>query len=825
MDNLVFNKKASRRQTLFSCFYKDALAEISPDSWSGCTFGICTAGSDTPGMNSVINAVYRFGCFLGCNMVYIKQGFKGMVIGEDNFKGATFESQHDIINKGGTILKSSKYTEFIERKNRLKAAENLVKSGISKLILIGGNGTLKAVKSLSGEWLDLLRDLFDQGKITKQEALEHRHLNIVIVLCSVEADIMSTEFSIGQNSALHRITNAIDAIRETASSNNQAFVIEVFGETSGYLALASGIACQATMIFTPEWPPEADWQKELTSKVEAGSKKGDGIIIIVSEGATDRKGRNIKAQNVADILNAKGIETKVTILGQYQRGGHPTAKDIMAGLRAGAESVVMLKDLSDAKDKGICAIGFIGNEVKRFDVFNIIDEELEFNQCIKELRFVDAVRLKPSIFQDFLATYCIKSILKPSPMLMIPVARDSLRKIGVLKLGQLPQGVTMCLKTCVECLHYNGLKAMGIYDGLEGLVSGNLIELTPEEIRPWKLLSGDGIGSSTKLAEAIGIKRIAKSIKDHELSGLILMGSFEAFESLHQLDRATADYPALRIPMCMVPITLLNNIPGSDNSLGCDTAVNETLEFCLKLKRVAKGRAKTVYIIETLGGNCGYIAFLSGLCCGADAVFTSQNPLTLDIILEHCDRLKHKIRKSIISNGLVVRSDVANSHYSIDVIHKIMSEEGIGVFDCKKSSVGQVTQGCVPSVYDRVHGYGHGIRAGQWMSQNIEENIQRDNTVSAASPSARSVLCFGSRSITFKSVRTLGAEVDFVKKVPTYMWWKKLNSLMNIMATNPEQFFSRATSEEFDTEEMAGPYGDDTYGPIDVARKSKASLF
>ena len=156
------------------------IKDIDADAWAGGVFGICTPGSDTPGMNAVIKAVYRIGAFFGCKMKYINHGFQGMVIGGDNFEDATFESQLDIINKGGTILKSYKCPEFKEHQSRLKAAENLVRAGVSKLICIGGDGTLRAIDLFYEEWFDLLTELYEHKRITRDEVKAHRFLQVCL---------------------------------------------------------------------------------------------------------------------------------------------------------------------------------------------------------------------------------------------------------------------------------------------------------------------------------------------------------------------------------------------------------------------------------------------------------------------------------------------------------------------------------------------------------------------------------------------------------------------------------------------------------------------
>ena len=171
-------------------------------------------------------------------------------------------------------------------------------------------------------------------------------VNIVGMVGSIDNDFCGTDMTIGTDSALHRIIEAVDAMATTAISHQRAFVLEVMGRHCGYLALVAALACEADWVFIPEWPPEGDWEANLCSKLSQEQSLGQRLnIILVAEGATDREGKPITATMVKDLLVKRlNFDTRITVLGHVQRGGSPSAFDRILGTRMGAEAVLALMD-------------------------------------------------------------------------------------------------------------------------------------------------------------------------------------------------------------------------------------------------------------------------------------------------------------------------------------------------------------------------------------------------------------------------------------------------------------------------------------------------
>ncbi|CAB4054905.1 pfkA [Lepeophtheirus salmonis] len=260
---------------------------VEQGSHRGKGIAVYTSGGDSQGMNAAVRAVVRFGLYLGCEVYFIKEGYQGMVDGEDNIVRAHWSSVSGIIHLGGTVIGSARCMDFKERWGRLKAAENLINKGISNLVCIGGDGSLTGANKFREEWPGLLQELREEKRITDDQKDQFAHLNIVGMVGSIDNDFCGTDMTIGTDSALHRIVEAADAIIPTATSHQR----NVYYGTD--------------YVFIPEWPPETNWSEQLCRKLSQARKSGSRLnIIIVAEGAIDREGRPITPAD--DMFN--GVE-------------------------------------------------------------------------------------------------------------------------------------------------------------------------------------------------------------------------------------------------------------------------------------------------------------------------------------------------------------------------------------------------------------------------------------------------------------------------------------------------------------------------------------
>jgi 6-phosphofructokinase 1 len=273
--------------------------------------GVLTSGGDAPGMNAAIRAVVRTGIYNGFEVFGIMRGYSGMI--ENDIVPMHSRSVANIIQRGGTILKTARCKEFFEHEGRKKAYGNLKKLGINGLVIIGGDGSFRGAHKLSEE--------FD--------------IACIGIPGTIDKDIAGTDFTIGFDTAVNTAVEAIDKIRDTADAHDRLFIIEVMGRDAGYIALHSGIATGAENILIPE--RKTDIEELVNSLLEKERRKKLVNIIVVAEG--DRG-----AEDVAQVIKERvpTADTRVCVLGHIQRGGAPTCMDRLIASRMGYSAVESL---------------------------------------------------------------------------------------------------------------------------------------------------------------------------------------------------------------------------------------------------------------------------------------------------------------------------------------------------------------------------------------------------------------------------------------------------------------------------------------------------
>lgn len=292
--------------------------------------GVLTSGGDAPGMNAAVRAVVRKAIFHGMEVAGIYHGYQGLING--NVENLDVGDVGDIIQRGGTMLHSARCLEFKTEEGQRKAISQLKEHGIEGLVVIGGDGSYRGALALS-----------------------KLGFPSVGVPGTIDNDIPGTDYTIGFDTALNTIIESIDKIRDTATSHERSFIIEVMGRDAGDLALWAGLAGGAETILIPEVPSDIDG---LVRRLEQGYERGKKhSIIIVAEGV-------MSAGELATLLKEKAdIETRVSVLGHIQRGGSPTGRDRVLASQLGAKAVEVLME-----DRGGVAIGIRNHQVVDYEL-------------------------------------------------------------------------------------------------------------------------------------------------------------------------------------------------------------------------------------------------------------------------------------------------------------------------------------------------------------------------------------------------------------------------------------------------------------------------
>lgn len=309
--------------------------------------GILTSGGDAPGMNAAIRAVVRKAIYHGLEVAGIQRGYAGLMKGE--IQDLHIGSVADIIHRGGTILRTARSEEFKTAEGQDQAVAMLQKHGIDALVVIGGDGSFRGL-----------------------QALHRRGIRTVGIPGTIDNDIPGTDMSLGFDTSINTVVDAINKIRDTATSHERTYVIEVMGRRAGWIALMAGLAGGAESILIPEIPFDIN---DVCRKLMRGHERGKlHSIILVAEGAGH--GFDIGKQ----IEEKTGFETRVTVLGHIQRGGTPTAYDRILASRMGAKAVDVL--LAGETNK---MIGIVANEVVAVDLDEALSQKKEIDTEIYEL--------------------------------------------------------------------------------------------------------------------------------------------------------------------------------------------------------------------------------------------------------------------------------------------------------------------------------------------------------------------------------------------------------------------------------------------------------
>ncbi|KAI1730629.1 phosphofructokinase domain-containing protein [Ditylenchus destructor] len=758
--------------------------------YKGRSMAVFTSGGDSSGMNSAVRSVVRMGLYLGCKVYFISEGYQGMVDGGDNIREADWNSVSDIIQKGGTIIGSARCKDFREREGRLKASENLLSLNITNLVCIGGDGSLTGANTFRQEWPDLLRELVATKRITQDKANQCPNIQIVGLVGSIDNDFCGTDMTIGTDTALQRIIEAIDAVVSTAQSHQRAFVIEVMGRHCGYLALVAALASEADFCFIPEWPPPTNWRDILCEKLANSRNLGQRLnIILVAEGAIDREGQPISTELVCKVVKEKlNYDTRSTVLGHVQRGGSPSAFDRLLGCRSGAEATLALMEMTPESHP--CVISIDGNQMVRVPLMDCVLRTQAVQKAMDAKNFELAVKLRGRSFQRNLATYRLFAKLHT------PIEKDNLSggksyNIAVMNVGAPAGGMNATVRSFVRMGLYHRCNVYGVHNSFDGLAAGQLKKMNWSDVTNWVMQGGSLLGTQKQLPTK-HMDKIASVLEQFQIHGLLLIGGFEAYHSLLILSRHRNKYPSLRIPMVIIPCTISNNLPGTSLSLGSDTAVNEICHMIDKIKQSATGTKRRVFIIETMGGHCGYLATISALASGADNAYIFEEKFTVEDIKNDVDVIIQKMQYGA-QRYLVVRSEKANKNYTTNFVQELFSEEGKGEFSTRINVLGHAQQGGNPTPFDRNMGTKLAARAVEYLVMQIRQFVDVEKGENGATvPDTATLLGLRGRKVCFTPVEELARETDFDHRLPHDQWWIQIRPLLRILAKHNSNYYVEA---------------------------------
>lgn len=373
-------------------------------------------------------------------------------------------------------------------------------------------------------------------------------------------------------------------------------------------------------------------------------------------------------------------------------------------------------------------------------------------------------------------------------------------RIGLIHIGAPAGGMNSATRAAVAYCLARGHTPIAIHNGFTGLCRhhddepiGAVRELTWLDVEGWSSKGGSEIGTNRYLPNESykgspdeAMEQVAYCFKKYELDALFMIGGFEAFHALSQLRKARADHPAFNIPMCLLPATISNNVPGTEYSVGSDTCLNALVGYCDAIRQSASASRRRVFVVETQGGKSGYVATLAGLAIGALAVYTPEEGIgirTLARDIEHLRKNFAEDRGQNRAGKIILRNEHASSVYTTQVIADMIAQEAKGRFESRSAIPGHVQQGGTPSPMDRVRA----VRLAVKCIQHIEgyAGLSRDKV--AADGMSMSVIGIKGAKVVFGAMKELeDTETDWKARRPKNESWLEMTSTVNILSGRPK---------------------------------------
>lgn len=728
------------------------------------TLAVLTSGGDAQGMNPAVRAVVRAALHRGAEVYAVYEGYRGLVEGGARIRQVGWDDVGYVLSRGGTVLGTARSVEFRERDGRRRAVRNLVTRGIDRMIVIGGDGSLSGADALRAEWSSLLAELVAEGDIDRATADRHPWLAIVGLVGSIDNDMVGTETTIGADSALHRVVEALDAISSTASSHQRSFVVEVMGRRCGYLALAGALAGGAHYAFIPEHPPDPGWERDLCELIRADRAAGcRNSIVVVAEGAHDSENTPITSSRVRTVLEDElGEDTRVTVLGHVQRGGAPSAYDRWMSSILGCAAVDEL--LSAGPETVPPLVGVRGNRVHTVPLEEAVARTRELADRIASRDFETAQKMRGPGFIELIRLF--ESLSRA-----LPAARTEGRgkRLALLNVGGLAPGMNAAARAAVRLGLHQGHTMLGVQGGFAGLVAGDVRELAWGDVSGWTGEGGARLGISRDVPTVEDLYALGRALEQQRVDGLLVIGGWDAFAALSTLWAERHRYPAFQIPIIALPATIDNNIPGSEMSVGADTALNFVVEAVDRIRHTSAA-TRRCFVVETMGGYCGYLALMSGISGGAVRVYLHEEGVTLAQLADDVERMVDSFAAGQ-RLFLTVRNERANSMYTSDFLRRLFEQEGRGVFDARQVVLGQTQQGGSPTPYDRILAAQLAAHSVVWLGEQC-----------GAGGTDVAVIGQHEGAVRVLPIRRAEELADPARRRPVDQWWMRLRPTIETLA-------------------------------------------
>lgn len=503
--------------------------------------------------------------------------------------------------------------------------------------------------------------------------------------------------------------------------------------------------------------------------IRAGRKAGRReSIVVVAEGARDKNGCSISSDYIRKVLQERlGEDTRVTILGHVQRGGSPSAFDRWMSTLVGYMAVEELLNSTPESEPQLIGIRY--NRITHTPLMQDVEQTRALTKHIAEKEYAKAMELRGGSFREMYNTF--QALAQALPSVTHP---EKVFRFGILNAGAPAPGMNTAVRAAVRLVLDRGHSVLGIHNGFEGLINGDIRELEWGDVDGWTSTGGAELGTSRLIPSGQAIYSIARNLETYNINALLVVGGWECYETIYKLHTEQSNFPAFNIPMICLPASIDNNLPGSELSIGADTALNNIVEVVDKIKQSAVA-ARRCFVVEVMGRYCGYLALMSGLATGAERVYLHEEGIRLqdlqNDLQDMTEGFKHGKRLS-----LMIRNENANSLYTTSFLCSLFEEEGRGIFDVRQAILGHLQEGGNPSPFDR-------IQATRLAARCVKHLIEQLETGKVDG----SFIGIKGGKVEILDIEEMPRMVDPVSRRPKDQWWLNLRTVARLLARdNPK---------------------------------------
>jgi 6-phosphofructokinase 1 len=376
-----------------------------------------------------------------------------------------------------------------------------------------------------------------------------------------------------------------------------------------------------------------------------------------------------------------------------------------------------------------------------------------------------AMVMRGGSFQDAFRTLRTLVRALPHP----PEPGQKRLRLAVMNCGGPAPGMNTAVRTAIRLGVDKGHIMMGIKGGFQGLISGDIEEMGWMSVTGWSSRGGAELGISRKIPKGSDFYAIARQIEAHNIQGILMIGGWAGYEAMYQLYKERDNFPVFNIPLVCLPATINNNLPGSELSIGADTALNNIVDAVDKIKQSAVASHRC-FVVEVMGRYCGYLALMSGLATGAERVYLHEEGVSLADLQADLNSLVEGFQRSK-RLGLLIRNEKANPLYTTEFMRSLFEEEGSDLFDVRQAILGHLQQGGDPSPFDRIQAIRLAAKCVDFLIEKASKTIPAGAFIGLREGKAQ-----------FFNLEDMPRMTDWEYQRPKEQWWLELRKIAKVLA-------------------------------------------